>query len=72
VKTGSQQRTLQGSESRSRLLPTSQANLHPVFLCERWDDTVQVQVLDKLSIVVGDVEFVLFHGIDPLVPDSQQ
>jgi hypothetical protein len=30
-------------------------NLHPVFLCERWNDTVQAQVLDKLSVMVGDV-----------------
>ena len=30
-------------------------NLHPVFLCERWNDTVQAQVLDKLSVMVGYV-----------------
>jgi hypothetical protein len=30
-------------------------NLHPVFLCKRWNDTVQPKVLDKLSVVVGDV-----------------
>ena len=30
-------------------------NLHPVFLREGWDDTVQAQVLDKLSVMVGDV-----------------
>ena len=35
--------------------PNESTNLHPVFLCERWDDTVQAQVLDKLSVVVGDV-----------------
>src|SRR5690348_14710659 len=30
-------------------------NLHPIFLCERWNDTVQAQVLDKLSVMVGNV-----------------
>jgi hypothetical protein len=31
------------SESR---LPNESPNLHPIFLCERWNDTVQAQVLD--------------------------
>jgi len=35
--------------------PDESPNLHSVFLGERWDDTVQAQVLDKLSVVVGDV-----------------
>lgn len=30
-------------------------NLHPIFLCERWNDTIQAQVLDKLSVMVGNV-----------------
>jgi hypothetical protein len=30
-------------------------NLQPVFLRHWWDDTVQAQVLDKLSVVVSDV-----------------
>jgi len=25
-------------------------NLHPVFLRHRWDDAVQAQILDKLSV----------------------
>ena len=40
------------SESR---LPSESPNLQPVFLCERWNDTVQAQVLDKLSVMVGNV-----------------
>src|SRR5207302_3903365 len=30
-------------------------NLHPVFLRHRWDDAIQAQILDKLSVMVGDV-----------------
>jgi len=30
-------------------------NLHPVFLRHRRDNTIQAQVLDKLSVVVCDV-----------------
>ena len=30
-------------------------NLHPVFLRHRWDDAVQAQILDKLSVMVGDM-----------------
>jgi hypothetical protein len=30
------------------------SNLHPVFLRHRRDNTIQAQVLDKLSVVVCD------------------
>src|SRR6266481_7357001 len=37
------------------LLREKSPNLHPVFLRHRWDDAIQAQILDKLSVVVGDV-----------------
>ncbi len=40
------------SESASN---NESSNLHPVFLRHRRDNTIQAQVLDKLSVVVGDV-----------------
>jgi len=53
--------------------PRRAPHLHPVFLRHRWDDTVQAQVLDELSIMVGDVphsndgdtEFGVRPGITP-------
>src|SRR5882672_7709224 len=35
--------------------PNESPNLQPVFLRGRWDNTVQAQVLYKLSVVVGNV-----------------
>ena len=35
--------------------PNESPNLHPVSLRHRWDDTVQSQVLDELSVMVGNV-----------------
>src|SRR5467141_2711050 len=41
---------------RSELASNNESpNLHPVFLRHRRDNTIQAQVLDKLSVVVGDV-----------------
>src|SRR5438270_7472107 len=35
--------------------PNDSTNLDPVFLGERWNDTVQAQVRDELSVMVGNV-----------------
>jgi len=37
------------------LLREKSSNLRPVFLRHRRDNTIQAQVLDKLSVVVGDM-----------------
>jgi hypothetical protein len=42
----SQRRTLHGDRKVGAPSPNESPNLHPVFLCERWNDTVQAQVLD--------------------------
>src|SRR5207244_10493285 len=51
--------------------PNESPNLHPVFLRHQWDDAIQAQILDKLSVMVGDVpdgnhrdaEFVVRSGV---------
>src|ERR1700727_2197182 len=55
VRKASQRRTLPTERKVGAPSPNESPNLHPVFLGERWNDAVQAQVLDQLSVVVGDV-----------------
>lgn len=43
------------SEATHPWIRGTSPHLHPIFLRKRWNDTVQAQVLDELSIVIGDV-----------------
>jgi hypothetical protein len=53
-------------------------NLYPIFLRHWGDNTIQAQVLDKLSVMVGDVrdgyhrdaEFGVRSGVTPFVADA--
>src|SRR5579864_8464842 len=39
----------------TRVAVQSSPHFQPVFLSHRWDNAVQTQILDELSVVVGDV-----------------